>query len=296
MADAASSLDLSSLSAPIIIEQIDYEVIFQRYVAKFKEIWAVLRAANPDLPDYDVQMLETDPAIVIKQAAAYVEALLRADGNDKAKGLLLAYATGSALDHILATYHRTPRLPNESDDAYRARGQLAPEAMADLGVTHGGYIFRVRTAFSNEIKDVRPIRRGAGRIELRVLGKSETGIVPSATLAAIIRSFEPEHATQSTDILTVMQADIDERHVTINLKIPRGPDPASVKAASRKKLDAYAAAVHQIGSGLYVDALYAAAHVSPVITVAITGLSADVLPRPEAAIKLVIDDVLTEVL
>lgn len=292
----SDTLDLSSLPSPAVIEQLDYEAIFQRYVAKFKEIWAALRAADPSLPDYDVQMLETDPATVIQQAAAYVETILRADGNDKAKQLLLAYAVGPTLDHILASYHRTPRLPGETDDAYRARGQLAPEAMADLGITHGGYIFKVRTAFADDIKDVRPIRRGPGRMELRLLGRNETGAVSDAVLASIIRAFEPEHATQSTDILTVLPADIDERHVTVTLKIPRGPDPASVRAASRKKLDAFAAAIHQIGMGLYRDALFAAAHVPPVVTVTINGLAEDVAPRSDVAIKLVIDDVLTEVL
>ncbi|MCW5712743.1 baseplate J/gp47 family protein [Shinella sp.] len=280
-----TTLDISSLAPPQVVRPLDAEAEIAGFVAALKEALPAWRG-----------VFEGDSFQKICQVWALRLTLKAQEHNEDAQSMLLAYASSTALDHILTTYHRTPRLPGESDDEYRARGQLAPEAMADLGITHGGYIFRVRTAFKEAIKDVRPIRRGGGRIELRLLGRNETGAVADAVLAAIIRAFEPEGATQSTDILTVLPAELEERHVTVRLSIPRGPDPAPVRAAARAKLDAFAASLHRINAGLYLDALYAAAHVPPVVTVSLVGLADNVLPRPEAAIRLVVDDVVVEVM
>ncbi|MCQ4630939.1 baseplate J/gp47 family protein [Shinella sp. CPCC 100929] len=280
-----TTLDISSLPAPQVVRTIDPEAEVAAFVAALKEALPQWRG-----------VFEGDSFQKICQVWALRLIMKEQEHNEDARSILLAYAKGPALDHILTTYHRTPRLPGELDEDYRARGQLAPEAMADLGITHGGYIFRVRSAFKDAIKDVRPIRRDGGRIELRLLGRNETGAVSDAVLAAIIRAFQPEGATQSTDILTVLPAEIDERHVTVRLAIPRGPDPTPVRLAARTKLEAYAASVHRINAGLYVDALYAAAHVPPVITVSMTGLTENILRRPEVAIRLVIDDVIVEVM
>ncbi|MDX3977172.1 baseplate J/gp47 family protein [Shinella sp.] len=280
-----TTLDISSLTPPQVVHEIDPEAEIASFVTMLKEA----------LPEWR-GVFEGDGFQKVCQVWAMRLTMKAQEHNEDAQSMLLAYANGPALDHILTTYHRTPRLPGETDEEYRARGQLAPEAMADLGITHGGYIFRVRTAFNDAIKDIWPIRRGGGRVELRVLGRNETGAVPDAVLAAIIRAFQPEGATQSTDILTVLPAVIDERHITLRLSIPRGPDPAPVKSAVRAKLNAYAATLHRLNSGLYLDALYAAAHLPPVVTVSINGLTDDVAPRPETAIRLVIDDVLVEVM
>ncbi len=280
-----TTLDLSSLKPPQVVRAIDPEAEIAGFVAALKE----------KLPEWR-GVFEGDAFQKICQVWALRLTMKAQEHNEDAQSMLLAYADDSALDHILATYHRTPRLPGESDDEYRARGQLAPEAMADLGITHGGYIFRVRTTFKDAIKDVWPIRRGGGRVELRVLGRNETGAVPDAVLAAIIRAFQPEGATQSTDILTVLPAEIDERHITLRLSIPRGPDPAPVRNAARAKVEAYAATLHRLNAALFLDALYAAAHVPPVVTVSIAGLVDGIARRPEAAIRLIVDDIQVEVM
>ncbi len=72
------------------------------------------------------------------QVGSYREMLLRARVNDAIRSLLLAGASGRALDHIGITYYRAPRLivtaatlttpaVYEDDETYRQRLAIAPE-------------------------------------------------------------------------------------------------------------------------------------------------------------------------
>jgi phage-related baseplate assembly protein len=72
-------VDLSTLPTPQVIEELDYEAIVARQKQTFQDLWEAVRLANPDLglPDYDVEMLETDPAMIIIQENAYREMLER---------------------------------------------------------------------------------------------------------------------------------------------------------------------------------------------------------------------------
>jgi phage-related baseplate assembly protein len=295
---SAETLDLSRLPA-FTLADADYEAILAAHKSGFVARWQEERERNPALPLFDVESLETDPAIIAMQEDSWRRLLDLQALNDAAKRLTLAYADGAALAHLAATYHRTERaivVPAtdttpavyETDDALRARAQLAPEELADLGISPGGYIGKVRRAFTARIKDVRPIRRGGGAIELRVLGSTGDGTVEDATLADIIRAFQPEGMTQSTDVLTVFAAEIEHFAPHLTLMIPHGPDPATVTAAAEANLSAYRAGVHRIGASVYAEALTSAAHVGPVIAVRLDSPGLDdqgrvFAGRPEAA-------------
>lgn len=100
--------------------------------------------------DYDVQVLETDPMrIAYAEGGAYVEMLLDQRINEAMSSLSLATATGSALDHIAATYYGVSRQIKtdadgveiaETDARFRARIALAPEAFSMAG-PEGAYTF-----------------------------------------------------------------------------------------------------------------------------------------------------------
>lgn len=303
---SAETLDLSRLP-PFRLVDADYEAILAAHKAGFVARWGAERARDPTLPEYDVQGLETDPVVVAMEENSYRRLLDLQALNDAGRRLTLAYADGEALAHLAASYHRTERaivVPAsgnapaiyESDDDLRARAQLAPEELADLGLSPGGYIGKVRRAFAARIKDVRPIRRGGGAVELRVLGRDGDGTVEDAVLAEIIRAFQPEGMTQSTDILTVFGAEIEHLTPHLTLLIPRGPDPVAVKTAARARLAGYRAGIHRIGASVYGEALTSAAHVDAVISVrldtAVDEAGRVFAGRPEAAPY--IDDVAVE--
>ena len=292
---SAETLDLSRLPAPTLAET-DFEARLHDLLARFKAFWTEARALRPDLPAYDVEMLETDPAVILSEEFAYGDIRVRQAINDAANALRLAKAAGGDLDHIAATYHRTTRklivpanpqagIPAlyESDDDLRSRAQLAPEALSDMGLTPGGYVYRVRTAFADRIKHVYPINRGAGRVELRVLARTGDGTVGPALLTEIIDAFRAEEGAQTTDVLTILSAEIAHVAAGVTLILPPGPDPTVVKAQARSNLIALGAALHRLNAPFYREALSAAAHVGPTITVRVDAPVLDRLRAPEVA-------------
>lgn len=277
MMTTAYTLDLSRLPAFQLVDA-DYGRLLAQHLAAYREEWEVERQRRPELPSYDVGHLAFDPIAIAIQEYSHQRMLDLQALNDAGKGLTLAYGWGSRLDHVAVTYHRTQRLVlqpatgnqdavMESDAALKARAQLAPEARARYGITGGGYIYAILTAFPGVFKDIRPIPRGGGGIELRLLAAAGDGSVSNALLADVIRLSEPEGGNLSTDIVTVYGAEIEHRSPRLTLLMPRGPDPELVKAAARKTLVAYRDEVHRLNGRVYPDALQSAAKVGPVVSV-----------------------------
>lgn len=114
------AIDLSAYPQPEIIEALDYEAILSEHVATFQQIWEIKRALNPLMPEYDVGLLETDPVKIVLEAASYRELMLRARINLAAMANLVAFASGSDLDH-LAAFYGVLRLTGEADVDFRDR-------------------------------------------------------------------------------------------------------------------------------------------------------------------------------
>lgn len=274
----ADSLDLSRIAAPTLAE-VDYEASRARLLAEFVRLWQEAMAQDSSLPLYDVQTLETDPAVILTEEFAYGDLLLRQSINDAANALRLATAPGADLDHIANTYFNTqrlvldvgdatanpPRLPlYESDDSFRSRAQLALEAYPLHGLTPGGYIYRVKKLFGDLIKDVRPIRRGGGAIDIVLLARAGNGSVPSTMIGDLQALYESEDASACTDIPTVVGATIVSTPVRIVLGLPPGPDAGPIVAEASAAVAALAAERHRIGDTLHTQALGAVARVGAV--------------------------------
>lgn len=279
-----SALDLSQLQAPSVIKMLDWEAEVSLFVTDLKS----------RLPEW-AGVFEGDAFRKVCQSWAYRLVLKDEEHNQYARSMLLAYATGADLDHLLTTYHRTQRLAGETDDAYRARGQIAPEARADFGLTAGGYVYKIRTEFGTQLRDVRAIHRGDGRVELRLLGTGETGEVSSELLIAVANAFQPEGASASTDVVTVLPADVEAITVAAVLVVPPGPDRNAVATLSSQALTAFAARAFKLNTSLYAQAIKTAAHVGPVLTVRLGGLDVDRPARPEKAYRLIVGSVTTEI-
>jgi phage-related baseplate assembly protein len=84
-----------------------------------------------DLPTFDATVT-SDPAVKVLEVYAYREMLLRQQFNERARQVMLAYATGTNLEQLGALLN-VEKLPGEQDEAYRARIQLAPAAFSVAG-------------------------------------------------------------------------------------------------------------------------------------------------------------------
>ncbi|MCX8018636.1 MAG: baseplate assembly protein, partial [Rhodocyclaceae bacterium] len=118
-----SVIDLSHLPPPAVVETLDYEAI----LASLK---ADLSARLPELAP--VLQLESEPLVKLLQVAAWRELVLRQRINEAAKSQLLAFATGSDLDH-LAAFYGVARLPQEDDEALRGRVRARIMGFANAG-------------------------------------------------------------------------------------------------------------------------------------------------------------------
>lgn len=167
--------DLSSLPHPSVIEALSFETIFGELQADFQSRY----------PQYSA-LLASDPAIKLLEVAAYREVLLRNRINAAAKASLLAFATGSDLDHLAAFYGVT-RLAGEMDEALRARTRQRIVGFANAG---GAAHYRYWALSSSpEVADVEVDSPEPGRVRISVLAKNEGtdegDTVPLAVLDAV---------------------------------------------------------------------------------------------------------------
>lgn len=291
---SAANLDLSRMPAPDVIETVDFEAILAERLADLKR-----RLAAVGIP-FDVDGLESDPAVKLEEADAYREALDLAKINDAARAVMVAFSWGGNLDHLGAFYGVRRRIvsaanPNaspptgdvyENDAEFRARIQIAPEALPYAGLTGGGYRHRALQA-APAVKDVRVVKRRDARghpvMDVVLLDRTGDGTASTATVDAVFRTFLDDDATQLTDVVTVRSARIVPYEIAYTLKVPRGPDAQVIRATSEAQVRAMAAELHRIGTVVPTDAIIAAARIRPTVKLELTSPAADVDPGVDGA-------------
>ena len=281
MAEQSSSLavDLSRLAPPRVIQALSFETILADMVADFRT-----RVSNFDA------LLESDPALKLLEAAAYRELLVRAEINDAAASVLLAFAGAGDLDHLAAFYGITRLVIRaateqepavlEPDEDLRFRAQLAPELLAHAGLTAGGYRgLALRAAPS--VKDVAVLKGDGGRIDLVLLGRDGPGTLSSAVIADVAALFGRDDAVGLTDVVSVQAAAIVAYSAAVTLRIGIGPDPELVRGEAERAIRAYALSRHRVGQPVYAQMIEAAASVGGVERASVD--IADVVPGPREA-------------
>ena len=282
---AAETLDLSRFPAPLALRGVDFEALLAASINKFKAIWAALRADNPDLPDYDGELLESDPAMILLEAGAYRAALKAAEINDALKAVMVAFAVGSDLDHMAAFYgvqrlivgyeatgNKAPIY--ENDAQFRRRVLLAPEAFSSAGAP-GGYIFHALTA-SGQVLNVDVWSPGGRDAVIAVQARSDDG-VPSAELVETVRAYLlQKHVKPLTDVVTVQPITLHTFDVDLIAYVLPGPDPVAVKDAIVAAIQKVAAARRTPARDMPRSALIAAAQLDVVDKVTLTSPAADI--------------------
>lgn len=256
-----SAIDLTKLPAPDIIEPLDVESILAEMIEDFQS----------RVPDYD-QILESDPAIKLLEAAAYREMLLRARINEAARSVMLAFSRGTTLDHLAAYFGverqvvdegdptaRPPVLPTlESDDRLRQRTQLSLEGHSTAGPV-GSYIFHALAA-SPLVKDVDVTSNAPGYVRVTVLSTEDEGGASDALLLDVLNKLNEKHVRPLTDAVSVQSADIVFYAVDAELILYEGPDSDVVLDAAQQALREYVDRHHLLGNDITLSGIYAALH------------------------------------
>lgn len=236
-----SEINLALLPPPQIIEELAFERLFERYRLEFTRIWGELRAANPaaNLPDYDVSMLETDPAMIIGQGETYRELLARARINDAARANLLAFATGNDLDH-LAAFYDVLRLPGETDARLKLRVILEIQ-----GRSPGGPKERYKAIAMGadlRVKSVEPYRVGRSpRIHIAVYSTQANGVASPDLLEAVRQALEEDAVRLVNDEFVVSSAVLKVVNLAAEVWLLPDADQASLARAEAALRDAWGA-------------------------------------------------------
>jgi phage-related baseplate assembly protein len=254
----SATLDMSRLPPPNVIEPLDYEILRTAFIDKFVPL---IEAALGI--DYNVDGLETDPAIIIGEAMSYLRLLDRARVNDAARAVLLPFALNADLDN-LGSFFGVDRFPGEDDTSFRFRIGAAPDAYAAAGPV-GAYVFHATTASPLLVKDVGVRSPTPGAVLVSILSKEPGNGAPSFDLLQTVRArLERKDIKPLTVALTVQAASITAIDVTLTLLIPTGPDPNIIRLNAEKAVRAYAEERHAVGKIWRWKGLVAAAKVAGV--------------------------------
>lgn len=264
-----STVDLSRFDPPTIIEQLDYQTIFRRKLARVQAL----------LPGFDATV-DSDPSVKILQVAAYDEILLRQDFNERLQQGLVAYATGATLDHIGAAIGVARLEVNpantltgasatyESDDSFRARIVLGPEGFSVAG-PELAYVKHAKDA-SALVLDASATTPAPGEVLVSVLSSEGDGTASATLLDAVAAIVKSRSIRPVGDLVSVASATLIPFAIVARLWTFAGPDPALVLAAANANLAAYLAASRKLGRDITMSGLYAALTVEGVQRVEIT--------------------------
>lgn len=261
----SGTIDLSLLPAPKVVQTLDFETILAR-------LRADLLVLAPTLAD--VLALESEPINKLLQVAAYREITIRARINDAARSCMLAYATGSNLDH-LAAFYAVARLDGETDDRLRTRAQMAPEGMTVAG-SRGAYQFHALSA-SAEVADVTVDNPTPGTVRLTLLSTTGTGAASEELQDEVLAYLSSDTRRPLSDTVVVQSATIVNYAVTASLNVYPGPAPAPILAAAQAAVAAYVVAQARLGYDITLSGLYAALHQPGVQRVVLTEPAEDIV-------------------
>lgn len=195
-----ATIDFSTIPAPEIVEELDYETILQAMITD-------LQSRDPSYSE----ILESDPGVKILEVAAARELILRQRINEALRATLLRYALGSDLDN-LATFYGVTRLTNESDEDLK--GRTIDRIMGSSSA--GGvswYRYHALTA-SPDVADVSVSSPAPGEVLISVLSRLGNGTASSALLQAVRDVVLADNVRVVTDNVTVATATVQTVNVT----------------------------------------------------------------------------------
>ncbi|SMQ97126.1 baseplate assembly protein [Xanthomonas fragariae] len=284
-----TAVDLSKLQAPDLIDALDFEKIFAEALAQFRRL----------LPEFSA-LTESDPVYKILQLFAARELLIRQRANDKAQQTMLAFATGTNLDHLGALFGVArlvldPGQPEtgipptyESDVDFRRRIQLAPEGFSVAG-PEGAYIYHALSAAA-DVMDASATSPAPGQVLVTVQSRTGDGTAPQALLDQVAAILTNDDVRPLTDNVTVQSVQIVPYAIGGRVYTYAGPDSAVVMREAMRSLQAYLAEAHRIGRDVPESAIKAKLFADGVQRVELDAPATDIrISRTQAAYCTSID-------
>lgn len=285
-----TTIDLSRLPSPAIIEALDYETLQSAFLARFKAWWEIERAIDPTLPDWDVAALETDPVVIASQAWTYLRLLDRQRVNDAIRAVLAPEATGDDLDNVVARIGverlvvvpatSTTSAVMESDERLLARYLLAFSRPSAGSAER--YLYEAMTAWPalhHAAVVGRAVHGRRGDVDLVVAGPGGRDAT-DAEMALVRAACGSTSVKPEATALNVLRATRRPYVVAGRIVVPTGPDADAVRAEATARIVAAGGTRLLIGAEVPVMLLAGAAYGASVTRVDLAAPTADLPPDP----------------
>lgn len=269
-----STVDLSALPAPPVLEELDFEQAYAEELAAFRLY----------MGDNWTAELESDPVVKLLELGVYRRIQNRARVNDGAKALLLAYAIDGDLDQLAAnvrlkrlviqeenlnTFPPAPRVM-ESDDALRERVQLVYEGLTTAG-PRNSYILHARNA-SALVADATAESPAPAEVVVTVLHLQGNGVAEQPLLDTVKAYLSDDNIRPVGDRLTVQSAQIIEYRVDAVLHMAgTGSENEAILATAKQRLQDWINPRRRLGVEVPRSAIDAQLHIGGVARVDLTG-------------------------
>lgn len=279
------TMDLSQLPAPQVLEDLDYESVYQADLETFRDFMG---------DNWDAA-LESDPVTKLLEVGAYRKVLNRARINDASKALLLAYASGSDLDQLAANVslqrlviqaedlQAVPPVPAvlEADDALRERVQLVYEGLTTAG-PRNSYILHARNA-SGLVADATAESPAPAEVVVTVLSLDGNGAAPPELLETVRQYLNDDDVRPVADRVTVQSAEILPYRIdAVVYMAGTGPENEALLAECERRLVAWVNPRRRLGVEVSRSGVDAQLHISGVSRVELVGWS-DIRPTKAQA-------------
>ena len=259
-------IDLSLLTAPTVIESLDYEAILTERKQYLISLYPLAEQESITA----TLALESEPIVKLLQESAYRELLLRNRVNTAAAAVMLAFAAGADLDQIGANYGcarlvitaaddtAIPPIEAvyESDNDYRYRIQMSLDSYTTAG-SKESYIYHGLSA-DGDVKDIEPVSPSPGVVTIYVLSRTGDGSASEELIEKVSAALNEESIRPMTDQVTVQSAAILNYTIDAELVLLPGPDQSVVQAAAVSALTEYTAAQKKLGYDITLDGIYKA--------------------------------------
>lgn len=258
-----TTIDLTAIDPPDLVDTLDFEDIYQDLVEHYKGIY----------PDWSAA-LESDPVVKLLELSSYREVRFRARVNDAARAVMLAFATGADLEHLAVLFDVerltiTPADPEnnieavkERDEDLRARTQLAPQGYSVAG-PEVAYIKHARDA-DGRVLSASVVSPAPCEIVVTILSRIGDGSADDDLIKIVTKALSSDDVRPLTDKVTVQGAQILRYAIRATLRFFSGPDRVVALAEANKRAQQYADDMHKLGMEVTDDGLYAAIRVAGV--------------------------------
>ncbi|RWU18110.1 baseplate assembly protein [Pseudomonas alkylphenolica] len=262
-----STIELSALPAPQVLEDLDFEEVYQGELATFRQ----------HMGDNWTALMESDPVTKLLELGAYRRLQNRARVNDASKALLLAYAQGSDLDQLAANVQlrrlvvqaedlaAVPPVPAvmEEDDALRERVQLVYEGLTTAG-PRNSYILHARNA-SGLVADATAESPSPATVTVTVLGLEGDGVAPADLLETVRAKLSDDDVRPVADRLTVQGAEILRYRINAVVYMTgTGPETEAMLAECKNRLLAWVNPRRRLGIEVARSGVDAQLHINGV--------------------------------